>query len=128
MVLPVQRRYSVTIPDTSVEDIFLNMTDEESNQDQFTILVPNVILDMVNAPDPSTVEIPEAEIRLTKNGQETPVRAFTSSISPASSGRVPVGPVNMSSGSYIWKLAVRNAGVGTDVEYSMLVKYQSPIA
>jgi len=128
MVLPVQRRYSVTIPDTADPDVFLNMTDNESNQDQFTILVPNVILDMVNAPDPDSAEIPEAEIRLTKNGQETPVRAFTSSISPASSGRVPVGPVNMSSGSYIWKLAIRNAGIGTDVLYSMLVKYQSPIA
>jgi len=128
MVLPVQRRYSVTIPDTSIADQFLNMTDNESNQDQFTILVPNVILDMVNAPDPDSAELPEGEIRLTKNGQETPVRAFTSSISPASSGRVPVGPVNMSSGSYIWKLAVRNPGVGTDILYSMLVKYQSPIA
>jgi len=128
MVLPVQRRYSVTFPDTSISDQFLNMTDNESNQDQFTILTPNLIIDMVNAPDPVTAEIPEAEIRLTKNGQETPVRAFTSSISPSSSGRVPLGPVNMSAGSYIWKVAIRNAGVGTDILYSMLVKYQSPIA
>jgi len=128
MVLPVQRRYSVTFPDTSIADQFLNMTDNESNQDQFTILTPNLIIDMVNAPDPVLAEIPEAEIRLTKNGQETPVRAFTSSISPSSSGRVPLGPVNMSAGSYIWKVAIRNAGVGTDILYSMLVKYQSPIA
>jgi len=128
MVLPVQRRYSVTFPDVSIRDQFLNMTDNESNQDQFTILTPNLIIDMVNAPDPDIAEIPEAEIRLTKNGQETPVRAFTSSISPSSSGRVPLGPVNMSAGSYIWKIAIRNAGVGTSVLYSMLVKYQSPIA
>jgi len=128
MVLPVQRRYSVVFADTSITDQFFNMTDQESLQDQFTILTPNVILDQVNAPDPSLVEIPEAELRLTKNGQETPVRSFTSSISPLSSGRVPLGPVNMSAGSYIWKVAIRVAGVGTDVTYSMLVKYQSPIA
>jgi len=131
MVLPVQRRYSAVFPGAPVQNVFVNMTDNESNQDQFTILVPNVILDMVNAPDPDTADLfLEAELRLTKNGQETPVRAFTSSISPTSSGRVPVGPVNMSSGSYIWKVAPRIAGTGTPGAgtYSMLVKYQSPIA
>ena len=130
MVLPVQRRYTVTFASAPVVDVFTNMTDDESNQDQFTILTPNLIIDMVNAPDPDLVAFAtEAEIRLTKNGQETPVRAFTSSISPTSSGRVPLGPVNMSAGSYIWKIAVRVAGsTPAATTYSMLVKYQSPIA
>jgi len=131
MVLPVQRRYSVVFPAAPVLDVFVNMTDNESNQDQFTILTPNLIIDMVNAPDPDTADLfSEGELRLTKNGQETPVRAFTSSISPTSSGRVPLGPVNMSAGSYIWKVAARVAGTGTPASgtYSMLVKYQSPIA
>jgi len=130
MVLPVQRRYSVTLNPSAAIDVFVNMTDNESNQDQFTILTPNLIIDMVNAPDPDPVEFSEIELRLTKNGQETPVRAFSSSISPLSSGRVPLGPVNMSAGSYIWKAAVRVAGgtPTTSAPYDMLVKYQSPIA
>jgi len=129
MVLPVQRRYTVSLNSATGIDVFENMTDNESNQDQFTILTPNLIIDMVNAPDPSVVEFAEIELRLTKNGQETPVRAFSSSISPSSSGRVPLGPVNMSAGSYIWKAAVRLAG-GTPgpAAFSVLVKYQSPIA
>lgn len=121
MVLPVQRQYSGTIGATNV---FFNLTDNESNQDTFTNLTANALIDFVNAPDPDSGLL---ETRLTKNGQETPVRAFSNSVSPNSSGRVAIGPVNMSAGNYIWKSVARTVPT-VDTVYSIVAKYSKPLS
>ena len=119
MALPVVRRYTSVV---GVINVFNNMTDDVTGQAPFTLFSPNVILDVVNDPDPATGTY---EMRLMKNGQETPVKIFSSSISPTTAGRMAVGPINLSVGQYIWARAPRSAVV---VANSIIVKYGAPIA
>ena len=119
MALPVVRRYSSVV---GVINVFNNMTDDITTQAPFTLFAPNAILDVVNDPDPATGTY---EIRLLKNGSETPVRIFTSSISATTAGRVAYGPISLSVGQYIWSRAPRS---GVVVANSIIVKYATPIA
>jgi len=119
MALPVVRRYTSVV---GVIDVFNNMTDDVTGQAPFTLFAPNAILDVVNDPDPATGTY---EMRLLKNGSETPVKIFSSSISPTTAGRMAIGPINMGVGQYIWTRAPRSAVV---VANSIIVKYASPIA
>lgn len=119
MALPVVRRYSSVV---GAINVFNNMTDDITGQAPFTLFAPNAILDIVNDPDPATGTY---EIRLLKNGSETPVRVFSSSISSQTAGRLAYGPISLSVGQYIWSRAPRSAVV---VANSVIVKYATPIA
>ena len=119
MALPVVRRYTSAV---GVINVFNNMTDDVTGQAPFTLFAPNAILDVVNDPDPATGTY---EMRLMKNGSETPVKTFSSSISPTTAGRMAIGPINLSVGQYIWSRAPRSAVV---VANSIIVKYATPIA
>lgn len=121
MALPVIRRYTLAAP--AALNTFGNLTDDVTTQAPFTLFAPNTILDVVNDPDPAAGL--RYEFRLLKNGSETPVKIFSSAISPATAGRVAVGPVNMSVGQYIWSGAQR---AGALTATSIIVKYQLPIA
>ncbi len=118
-MLPVVRRYTSVV---GVINVFNNMTDDVTTQAPFTLFSPNTILDVVNDPDPATGTY---EMRLLKNGSETPIKIFSSSISPTTAGRMAIGPISLSVGQYIWTRAPRSAVV---VANSIIVKYANPIA
>lgn len=120
MALPIQRRYTLAAP--AALNVFGNMTDDRTTQAQFTLLGNNEIMDFVNDPDPAAGL--RYEFRLLKNGQETPVGIFSTSISPTTAGRVAVGPISMSPGQYIWSGAQR---AGALTATSILVKYATPL-
>ena len=65
MALPVVRRYTSVV---GTINVFNNMTDDVTTQAPFTLFSANVILDVVNDPDPATGTY---EMRLLKNGSET---------------------------------------------------------
>lgn len=121
MVLPVIRRYTLAAP--AALNVFGNLTDDVTGQAPFTLFSPNALLDFVNDPDPAAGL--RYEFRLTKNGAETQVKAFSTAISPLTAGRVAIGPISMSVGQYIWTGAQR---AGALTATSIIVKYQVPIA
>ena len=94
MGIPVQRTYLGT-PAALNAPVF--MVDQQTLQNNFLTLTPNVLQDVVNNPDPAAGLL--YSFTLVKNGNATAVRAFSSAISPTTAGRVPIGPVNMSNGS-----------------------------
>lgn len=120
-MLPVIRRYTLAAP--AALNTFNNLTDDVTGQPPFTLFAPNAIQDIVNDPDPAAGL--RYEFRLLKNGAETQVKVFSSAISPATAGRVAVGPINMSVGQYIWSGAQR---AGALTATSVIVKYARPIA
>ncbi len=119
MALPVQRTYSATIAALNAP-VF--MVDNQTLQNNFLTLTPNVLQDCVNLIDPAATQI--LQYTLVKNGNATSVRAFSPAISATTAGRVPLGPVSMSSGSYQWS-AVQSAGVLFNGQ--ILVRYGSPL-
>jgi len=119
MAVPVVRRYTSVV---GVINVFNNMTDDITTLAQFTLFNDNIILDVVNDPNPATGTY---EMRLLKNGHETDIAVFSTSISPLTAGRVAYGPINLSKGQYIWARAPRSAVV---VANSIIVKYAGPIA
>jgi len=119
VALPVIRRYTSVV---GVINVFNNMTDDVTGQAPFTLFAPNTILDVVNDPQPATGTY---EMRLIKNGSETPIKLFSSAMNPTTAGRVAVGPISLSVGQYIWSRTPRSTVV---IANSMIVKYASPIA
>lgn len=120
MSLPVIRRYTLAAP--AALNVFNNTTDDETGQAQFLILTNNAILDITNDPDAAAGL--RYEFVLLKNGNQTPVRVFSTTISPTTAGRVAVGPVNMTAGQYIWSGAQR---AGALTATSVIVKYAQPL-
>ncbi len=118
-MIPVVRRYTSVV---GVINVFNNMTDDVTGQAPFTLFAPNTILDIVNDPDPATGTY---EMRLLKNGSETPIKLFSSSMSPTTAVRMSVGPISLGVGQYIWTRQPTSAVV---VANSIIVKYASPIA
>lgn len=119
-MLPVIRRYTLAAP--AALNVFGNMTDDKTTQANFLLLTKNEIKDMVNDPDPAAGLRYEAI--LVKNGQQTPVTAFTSAMSPTTAGRTAIGPVSMSPGNYQWSMAQR---AGALTATSIIVKYAVPL-
>ena len=98
------------------------MTDQQSLQTNFLTLTGNTLQDLVNLQDPAAGLL--YEYVLVKNGNSTSIRAFSSASSATTSGRVPIGVVNMSPGSYQWQLT-QTAGAVT--AQSILVRYGNPL-
>jgi len=119
MTLPIIRRYTLT---PAALNVFVNLIDNKTGQASFLLLSKNAILDMVNDPDPAAGL--RYEFVLNKNGLETAVTGFSSAMSPATAGRVAIGPVSMSQGNYIWAGAQRAGGVAAT---SVIVKYAVPL-
>lgn len=119
LALPVQRTYT---SDGAALNVSTFMTDNQTGQTNFLTLTPNLLQDLVNSPDPAAGL--RYQFTLVKNGNATSVRAFSDAVSPTTAGRVPIGPVSMSSGSYQWQ-CVQNAGAATAT--TILVRYGSPL-
>jgi len=121
LVLPVQRTYQFqgAAPAFNVP-VF--MADLQTLQNNFLVLTPNVIQDMVMIPPLAATQL--YEFVLVKNGNATSVRAFSTALNPNSSGRVSIGNVSMSSGNYQWQ-ATQTAGVLANPQ--ILVRYGAPL-
>jgi|TARA_R110000823_G_scaffold190734_1_gene322326 hypothetical protein len=119
-MLPVQRTYTGT-PVALNSPVF--MIDNQTGISSFLTLTPNTLQDLVNNPDPAAGL--QYQFTLVKNGNSTSVRAFSNAVSPLTSGRVPIGVVSMSSGSYQWQCTQQGAGAATPT--TILVRYGSPL-
>ncbi len=119
MAVPVVRRYTLAAP--AALNVFGNLTDDVTGVATFLILNNNSILDVVNDPDPAATL--RYEFILNKNGMQTPVSVFSTSISPTTAGRMSY-QASMSAGNYIWTGAQR---FGALTATSIIVKYGQPL-
>ena len=87
---------------------------------------PNRILDVVNEKDPSNVEV---EYQIWKNGKDTGLRFYSTTMSPSSAGRSAVGPIDLGEGQYQIKakLLTNNLGAGASETVGILIKYAGSI-
>ena len=119
MAVPVVRRYTLAAP--AALNVFGNLTDDVTTVATFLILSNNQIQDIVNDPDPAAGL--RYEFVLNKNGMQTPVSVFSTSISPTTAGRMSYS-ASMSAGNYIWTGAQR---AGALAATSIIVKYGQPL-
>lgn len=113
---PLIRRYTRAAP--AALNTFAFATDDVTALTFTRIPAPNQILDMVNDPDPAAGLTYIIEV--TKEGVPTGRRIPTTGISPASAGRIAVGPVGLSPANYGYSVA-QSAGALTAT--SFVVKY-----
>ncbi len=121
MPLPVQRTYQFQGAAPAL-NVPVFMADLQTLQNNFLVLVPNQIQDLVMNPPLLATQL--YEFVLIKNGNATAVRTFSSAINPNTSGRVSIGNVNMSSGNYQWQ-CTQTAGALANPQ--ILVRYGSPL-
>ena len=93
------------------------MTDNQTGQNNFLILTPNILQDLVMNPDPAAAT-QVYNFQLVKNGNTTPVRADSPSMSPTTQGRVPIGNVSLSPGTQT---------AGAVAVQTILARYASPL-
>jgi|TARA_R110001599_G_scaffold73386_1_gene202903 hypothetical protein len=123
MALPVQRTY--TFAAAPVLNVPQFLTDQQTGQNNFLILTPNVLQDLVMNPDnPDATAV--YRFQLVKNGNTTPVRADSPSMSPTTQGRVPIGNVSLSPGNYQWEATQTATGAGL-LAVTILARYASPL-
>jgi|TARA_R110000824_G_scaffold60376_1_gene161456 hypothetical protein len=121
MALPVQRTYTIPVAPTLAVPQF--MTDNQTGQNNFLILTPNILQDLVMNPDPAAAT-QVYNFQLVKNGNTTPVRADSPSMSPTTQGRVPIGNVSLSPGNYQWQATQTAGAVAVQ---TILARYASPL-
>lgn len=106
--------------------VVINATDVETGQLSVVMMQSNQILDALNdvltAGDTFTIAI-------IKNGQDTGRRLYSTSLNPASAGRIAVGPIDLSPGSYQFRVTVTAvAGGGVNAAYAFIIKFARSIA
>ena len=121
MPLPVQRTYQFQGAAPAL-NVPVFMADLQTLQNNFLVLTPNVIQDMVMNPPLLPTQL--YEFVLVKNGNATAVRSFSTALDPSSSGRVSIGNVTMSSGNYQWQCTQSNGALANP---QILVRYGSPL-
>jgi len=114
--VPLIRRFTRAAP--GALDTFALAVDEETGLTFIRITSPNVILDMVNDPNPAAGA--RYEIRIIKGGIDTGRRIYSLSIDPMSAGRIAVGPITLGPGDYSFSVAQR---AGALAAYSFIVKF-----
>lgn len=92
---PLNKRFTVAAAAALNTNVIA--VDQESTLN-FWVSGPNVIMDVVNDPDPAAGLL--YTISLWKGGQDTGLRWYSNSISPASAGRLRPTPVKLSGGQY----------------------------
>ncbi|MEM2695975.1 MAG: hypothetical protein QXU09_03465 [Thermoproteota archaeon] len=117
MSVPILRRFTGTITATGQ---WVTMTDDETGLPFFDTTA-NVILDVVNDPDPAAGN--RYVIALFSGSIDTGVRFYSTAMSPASAGRVAVGPIQLKGGQYQLKVMQT---AGTAANYSIVVKFAKP--
>ena len=126
MAVPTLRVFRVTFNDTDAVGTVKTATDLNSNLDQLILLRPNVIVDVVNEKDPSSIEV---EVQLWKNGKDTGLRFYSTTMSPTSAGRVAPGPIDLDPGQFQIKvkLLTNNLAAGTSETYGVVIKFGKPV-
>jgi len=119
MPAPIFRRFTRAVP--GALNVFLLATDDITTETSYLLAQQTNLLDIVNDPDPAAGL--RYEIRLFKNGIDTGRGWFSTSISPASAGRVAIGPVTMKAGRMAFAIAQR---AGALTVYSIVVKLSNP--
>lgn len=114
---PIIRRFTAAISNLNQ---WVIATDDETTL-SFVETQPNVILDVVNDPDPASGN--RYVVGLWSGGTDTGVRFYSTSMSPASAGRVAVGPINLKGGQYQFRV---QQVAGTAANYSFIVKFNAP--
>ncbi len=82
-------------------------TDVNTDLEDLTLFMPNVVLDIVNTPNPANLQV---EIQLWKGSKDTGKRYYSTGMDPASAGRIAIGPLNTSSGRYQFRCKVLSFG------------------
>ncbi len=117
--IPVIKRFTGTVAALNTD---YTMTDDETALTFVNVKAGNVILDIVNDPDPSAGNI--YMVSLFVGGKDTGRRFFSTSMSPASAGRINIGPLPLKGGTYQFR--VRQTA-GTAANYSIIVKFASDL-
>jgi len=120
LVLPVTKRYTLAAP-AALNNFAALTSDEEPTESSFVLFQDNAINDIVNDPDPAAGL--RYEFVMHKNGESTPLRAYSNAISPLTQGRVKVVG-NLSKGKYAIKGAQR---AGALTATSILVQFVQPL-
>lgn len=113
---PIFRRFTRLLP--VALDVFLLATDDITALGFYTLARTTEIQDIVNDPDPAAGL--RYEIRLLKNGIDTGRGWFTTGLSPASAGRVAIGPVAIGPSNIAFSVAQR---LGALTATSFVVKF-----
>jgi len=118
MSIPITRRFSS--PGAGVVGVPQIMTDNETTL-AFFLSGPNVILDVVNDPDPAAGNF--YTIAVFSGSIDTGVRFYSNAMSPLVTGRLPMGPIALKGGQYQFRVT-QTAGVAAIL--NILVKFQRP--
>ena len=113
---PLIRQYNVAAP--AALNTFAFATDDVTSLTFTRIPTQNQLLDMLNNPDPAAGLT--YTIELMKEGISTGRRFMSASLSPASAGRIAVGPIGLSPANYNYNVA-QTAGALTATKF--IVKY-----
>jgi len=115
MVAPTLARFTATV---SAKGTLYAASHDDSGMTELVLLEPNQILDVVNDPDPASGN--RYTIQVWKNMKDTGKRLYSSAMSPASAGRIAIGPIDISPGKLQFKV-MQTAGTAAD--YSFVVKF-----
>jgi len=126
MAVPNLRLFRVSFADTDAVGTVKDMTEQNSGLAQMLLLQPNAIIDVVNEKDPSSVEV---EIQVWKNGKDTGLRFYTTTMSPSSAGRVAPGRIDLDPGQFQIKakLIANNLGAGNSEIVGVVFKFERPV-
>lgn len=115
---PLIRRYTRAAP--GALNVFALMTDDETGLTFVYITKPNVIEDIVSSPQ-NAAGINHV-INILKNGVDTGRRLYSTSLDPASAGRMPVGPIALSPGLYSFNCSQT---LGALTAYSVQIRFRT---
>jgi len=100
----------------------ITLTDQDTSLTTLTLTRPNTIRDAVIEFEPASFR---GRIYVFKDGNQTPVKFFTTNMQVDNDGRLSPGPIAMSPGLYQFKLEVDDAPASSGT-MSLLVSFASP--
>jgi hypothetical protein len=115
MVAPTLARFTANI---TALNTLTAASHDDSGMTELVLLEPNQILDIVNSPDPASGN--RYVIQIWKNMKDTGKRLYSDAMSPASAGRIAIGPIDISPGKLQFKVM---QPAGTAANYSFVVKF-----
>ena len=114
--VPMIRRFTRVAP--GALNVFALATDDETGLTFIRVSGGNAILDVVSSPQ-NAAGINHT-VNILKNGIDTGRRLYSTSLDPASAGRMAIGPIALSPGDYSFNIAQT---LGALTAYSFQVKF-----
>lgn len=118
--MPAQRRFTALTSGVAL-GVQVIAADDESTL-AFVYTGPNMIVDVVNDPDPATGD--ELVWQLYNGGTDTGVRFYSTAMSSASAGRMAQGAIKLNGGNYQLR-AIQRAG--TPADNSIILRFAETI-